>query len=309
MAISGELRSDEMLADGARLLAAAVEPIAAQVYFSPECHQAYAELGFNPSPGSGGGVALPDGAAYFCSRGSIMGQVPGEVVASAFAVFNPAVVISAVDHGWTLTDAATICAARTRGAVAQLVRILGPLPEGLELATALLARAGEGLHVEGHPLYAGLVAQGLPGNPVGDVWRLADRLREYRGDAHTAAWTTAGFDAAEIGLLTELYWGLPMRSYVRTRAWSDADLDAAEARLAERGMVAAGRLTDDGRTTREQIERTTDQRCRSIVEHLGGDLDELLAVLRPWGAAIREAGGYPQSGPHDLARAAQRDRS
>jgi hypothetical protein len=74
-------------------------------------------------------------------------------------------------------------------------------------------------------------------------------------------------------------------------------------------MVAAGRLTDDGRTTREQIERTTDQRCRSIVEHLGGDLDELLAVLRPWGAAIREAGGYPQSGPHDLARAAQRDRS
>jgi hypothetical protein len=29
-------------------------------------------------------------------------------------------------------------------------------------------------------------------------------LREYRGDAHTAAWTSSGFDATEIGLMTEL---------------------------------------------------------------------------------------------------------
>jgi hypothetical protein len=302
MAISGELPREEVPADAARLLAAALEPLAAQVYFSPECHRAYAELGFNPSPGSADGVAMPDGAAYFCSRGSIMGQAPGELVASAFAVFNPAVVVPAVDYGWTLTDAPTICAARTRGAVAQLTRILGSTPEGLEPATTLLVRASEGLPVECRPLYAGLVAQGLPGDPVGDLWRLADRLREFRGDAHTAAWTTAGFDAAEIGLLTELYWGLPMRSYVRTRAWTDAELDAAEERLIERGMVADGQITDDGRETREEIERTTDRQCRSIVEQLGSDLGELLAVLRPWGDAIRDAGGYPRSGPHDLAR-------
>ena len=54
MAVSGELRSDQVLSDGARLLAAALEPVAGQVYFSPECHQAYAELGFNSSPGSAG---------------------------------------------------------------------------------------------------------------------------------------------------------------------------------------------------------------------------------------------------------------
>jgi len=309
MAVSGELRSDQVLSDGARLLAAALEPVAGQVYFSPECHQAYAELGFNSSPGSAGGVAMPDGAAYFCSRGSIMGQAPGELVASAFAVFNPAVVIPAVDHGWTITDAATICAARTRGATAQLVRILGPSPEGLESATALLSRASEDLRVEGRPLYAGLLSHGLPGDPVGDAWRLADRLREYRGDAHTAAWTTAGFDGTEIGLLTELYWGLPMRSYVRTRAWSDDELDGAEARLVERGLVADGRMTDEGRAEREQIERSTDRQCRFIVQRLGPDLDALLAVLGRWGSAIRAAGGYPRSGPHDLARVEQRGRS
>ncbi len=286
-----------------RELAAALEPFAGQVYFSPECHAAYAALGFGGSPGKAGSVELPDGPAYFCSRGSVLGQVPGEVVTAAFAVFNPAAVVPAVTHGWTLTDAKTIGAARTEGALAQLARILGPSPEGVDRAVTLLARGGEGLAVEGRALFAGMSAQELPGTSLGAAWRLADRLREYRGDAHTAAWTSAGFDAAEIGLLTELYWGLPSRTYVRTRAWSDADLDAAESRLEARGLMTGHELTDAGRAEREAVEEATDRQCLPILQRLGDDLDELLAVLRPWGEAIRASGGYPASGPHDLARA------
>jgi hypothetical protein len=294
----------EELGRRARALAGALEPVAGQVYFSPECHRAYEALGFGPSGGEMGGVAMPDGPAYFCSRGSVMGKVPGEVIAAAFGVFNPAVVVPAVAHGWGLTDAATICAARTEGATAQLRRILGDAPDGLERATELLARAVAGLRPEGKPLFAGLLSLGLPGDPVGDVWRMADLLREYRGDAHVATWTAAGVDATEIGLLTELYWGLPMRSYIRTRAWSNEDLDAAEERLTARGLVAAGALTDAGRATREAIEVGTDRCCRPFVEALGDDLDELVAILRAWGGAIVGAGGYPGSGPHDLAQAA-----
>ena len=75
----------------------ALEPVAGQVYFSPECHAAYAELGFSPSPATTkAGVALPDGPAYFTSRGSLLGQVPGEVVAAAFGVFNPDAVVPSV---------------------------------------------------------------------------------------------------------------------------------------------------------------------------------------------------------------------
>jgi hypothetical protein len=274
------------------------------VYFAPECHSRYQALGFGASPGLVDGVALPDGPAYFCSRGSVMGQVSGEVIASAFAVFNPAAVVPAVGYGWTLTDAGTICDARTAGATEQLVRILGDRPEGVEQAAGLLQQAGERLRPEGRPLYAGLLAQGLPGDEVGDVWRLADRLREFRGDAHTAAWTAAGFDATEIGLLTELYWGLRPRTYVRTRAWSDADLDAAEGRLTDRGMLAGGAFTDAGRAAREEVERGTDRQCRPIVEALGDGVDTLAGILRGWGEAIRSAGGYLRSGPHDLAGAA-----
>lgn len=280
----------------------ALEPVAGQVYFSPECHAAYAVLGFSPSPGTlGGGVQLPDGPAYFTSRGSVMGQVPGEVVAAAFAVFNPDAVVPSVELGWTKVDAATICAARTRGAVEQLVRVLGTEPEGLHRTTGLLADVVAPLRPEGKPLFAGLLSLGLPGDPMGDLWRLADMLREYRGDAHIAAWTSAGLDATEVGLLTELYWGLPMRSYVRTRAWSDRQLDEAEARLEARGLVTEGGLTDDGRALRESVEVATDAQCEVMVDALGDRFDDLIEVLTPWGRALREAGGYPPQGPHDLA--------
>lgn len=284
-----------------RALAGALEPVTGQVYFAPECHEAYAALGFQGSYGVRGGVAQPDGPAYFCSRGSVLGQVPGEVVAAAFAVFNPDAVIPSVQYGWSLTDAATICAARTAGGTAQLVRVLGERPEGVGQAVELLQRAVEPLRPEGKPLFSGLLSLGLPGDPVGDAWRLGDMLREFRGDAHTASWTAAGFDATEIGLLTEQYWGVPRRSYIRSRAWTAEQLDAADERLAARGLLVDGELTDQGRAEREAVEVATDRQCAPILNALGDDVGTLLDILRPWGVSVREAGGYPARGPHDLA--------
>ncbi len=292
-----------MDSEPSRDLAMALEPVAGQVYFAPECHQRYAALGFSPSPvTTAGGVQMPDGPAYFTSRGSVMGQVPGQLVAAAFAVFNPGAVIPAVTLGWTRCDAATIGTARTEGATAHLARLLGEQPEGLARATALLARATANLKPEGRPLYAGLLSLGVPGDPIGDMWRLADLLREYRGDAHTAAWVSAGLTAPEIGLLSELYWGLPMRTYVRTRAWSDAQLDEAQENLAGRGLIAGDGFTASGRELRESIEVATDRQCVMIGRALGDGLSELVGLLTPWGRAIRAAGGYPPRGPHDLAR-------
>jgi hypothetical protein len=288
-----------------RQLGSVLEPVIGQVYFSPECHANYAALGFDPSANQAGGVALPDGPAYFTSRGSVMGQVPGEVVAAAFAVFNPEIVVPCVQLGWSRTDAATICAARDDGAIAQLRRILGDQPTGLDRVNELLARAVATLRPEGRPLFAGLRSQPLPDTALGAMWRRGDMLREYRGDSHTAAWISAGFDATEIGLLSELYWGLPMRSYSRTRAWTDAQFDAAHARLAARGLVDDTGFTAAGRAAREAVEVATDAQMRGALEAIGDDFTELVALMEPWGAAVRAGLGYLSSGPHDLASAAQ----
>jgi hypothetical protein len=288
--------------DAARALARAIEPVVAQVFFAPECHERYAALGFGPSPRTtSGGVALPDGAAYFTSRGSALGQAPGHLVAAAFGVFNPEVVVPAVAYGWTLTDAATIADERVLGGTEQLVRLLGERPEGVDRANELLARATAPLEPWGRALFAGTLSQPLPGTPLGDLFRLGDRLREFRGDSHIAAWVAAGFDAVEIGLLTEPYWGLPLRTYVRTRAWSDEDLDAAEERLRAAGLVDNSGLTDAGRAARESIEVATDSQMAPAITALGDDFDELIALLTPMSQQVLAGNGYPPS-PLAIAR-------
>ena len=290
-----------------RVLASALEPVTGQVYFAPECHANYEALGFAASRGEFNGVMAPDGPAYFTSRGSVMGQVPGEVVAAAFAVFNPAVVIPAVAHGWSLTTAPIICAARDDGAIAQLRRVLGDAPDGLARAIDLLRRATDVLRPEGRALYAGLRSLTVPSSPLGEMWRLGDMMREFRGDSHTAAWISAGRTACEIGLLSELYWGLPMKSYSRSRGWTDADYDDAVSGLAALSYISPeGELTQKGREHREDIEKATDAQMQPALDALGEHVGELIDILRPWGAAIRAHKGYPAAGPHDLADAQTR---
>lgn len=284
-----------------RRLAAALEPVVGQVYFAPECHERYVALGFDPSTRRAGDVQLPDGPAYFASRGSLLGQVPGEVIAAAFAVFSPAVVVPAVELAWGRTDAGSIRRARADGAVAQLRRLLGGRPDGVDRVLELMRRATAGLPLAGRPLAAGISALPVPDDPLAAVWHLGDLLREFRGDSHTAAWVAAGHTGTEIGLLSESYWGLPLRSYSRTRGWTDDEFDAATARLRESGWIDDHGLTDLGRSHREGMEHQTDHQMAPVMTALGNDLGELCEILEPWGAAVRAGHGYLAAGPHDLA--------
>lgn len=282
-----------MTSSPSRALAQAIEPFAGQVYFAPECHRGYAALGFGPSPGALGGVEMPDGVAYFCSRGAMLGQAPGEVIAAAFAIFNPAMVVPAVTYGWTLTDAATIAQVRSDGAAGQLRRILGDRPQGLDRAVELLQRATEALPLPGKPMFAGAVAHGLTGDALTDAWRLTDRLREYRGDAHVNAWSTEGFEPVEIVVLTELDRGTPVGSSTRTHGWVDDDVAAALQRLTDRGLVADAKLTEAGRAARAGIEAATDAACAPIVANLGDDIGELTTLVAGWSQDVLAAGGFP----------------
>jgi hypothetical protein len=290
----------------ARRLAGALEPFVGSVYFAPECHANYVGLGFAPSRADANGVALPDGPAYFTSRGSVMGRVAGEVVAAAFGVFNPAAVIPSVSFGWTITDASAIAAARSDGAVAQLRRILGPEPVGCDTVIGALRDMVAVLQPHGRPLFAGVISQPEPIEPVGIAWWLGDALREYRGDAHTAAWIAAGLDAVEIGLLTELFIGLPLDSYIRTRAWSPEQIQAGIRRLTERDLVTADRtFTDAGRAFRTAIEVATDRQLDAAVQVLGERADEVVTILGGWSSTVRANKGYLGAGAGDLARQAR----
>ena len=271
-----------------RRLRNVVEPLAANVYFAPEAHAAYAELGLDSFP-----------VGYFASRGGCLGQVSGETIAAAFGVFYPPMVKGFVDAAWAKTDAPTLVDARRRGATASLERILGK-PDGLDRATELLRRGADAGTIAGHPLFAGLRSLDWPGDPMGDFWRAADMVREHRGDGHTCAWVAHGLTAIETLLITEAWWGLPIHTYSRTRAWPTDQVEATIASLADRGLLIDSQLTPAGEELRESVEAMTDRAERDVLDALGDDLDELTELLRPWAKAVIDAGGYPTD-PASLA--------
>lgn len=292
-----------------RVLATLIEPLVASVYFAPEVHEGFHRLGFGPSTGpvSGdpwlekhwGECHMPDYTAYFASRGAFLGDAPGEVVAAVFGIFEPQAVIAAVTAGHQTAARADILAARDAGAIAQLERLLGERPDGVDLVNDALARAGSRLELAARPMYAGLMAMPVPVQPLGRAWRLAERLREFRGDAFRCAWSAAGLSGCQIQLLTEMIAGFPRRTYTSGRVWNETQMDAAEAGLVERGLVADGEPTDAGRALREDIEQTVDTACGAMVEEIGDDFVELATVLTRWFDTIVAGRGHAPAMPQE----------
>jgi Helix-turn-helix family len=278
----------------ARRIWAAVEPIASSVYFVPEVHRAYEEIGFDGPSRVQGGIEYPNMLAYFTSRGACLGdRVSGHLVASAFGVFKRPMVVDAVAQGWERTDQAAVLAARLHGATTALTRMLGAEPDGLAWATDVLQRMGTGANGEGRALYSGLLSLGFPDDPMGAFWRAADLVREHRGDSHIAAWIDADLDACEIGVLTDPWRGQPLKSWVRSRGWTEDELDAAIDRLRSRGYLDGEAITPDGWTLREDIESATDRMEGRVVAALGDDAERLFALLDGWCGQVVAQHGYP----------------
>jgi len=266
-----------------------IEPLAANVYFAPECQDEYKALGLSWIP------------SYFRSRSVCMGDVSGDVVVSTFGVFNPAIVLPAIEEARAKASVQDVLAAREKGATASLERILEGVPDGAARATEILKRGADAASTEGHSIYAGLKSLGFPGNPIGDLWRAADLLREHRGDSHVIAWAAHGVDPVEITLLTELWWRMPLNTYVATRGWTPDEIQAGIQRLEDRKLIHDGQFTAEGEELRGSIEEFTDRQERTVVEALADDADELLGLLEPWATAIVAAGGYPAD-PRNLTR-------
>jgi hypothetical protein len=265
----------------------AVEPLHNHVYFSPEQDQYLTAVGLRPGR-----------MCYFAGRAAAMGAVgPGTVVAT-FANFAPALVARHVPRAWTLASPDQVLAARLDGARASLTRLLGgpdaAAPEVAELA-GLLREACAALSPEGRPLYAAHADQPWPEEPVLSLWHGATLLREHRGDGHIACLLRAGMSGLE-SLVTHTLTGRGFTEAAAkaTRGWSDEEWTAATDRLAERGLVADGALTDEGRRLRAAVEAGTDELSAAPWLHLGPERTARVVELgRALSARLVAAGAYP----------------
>ena len=69
-------------------------------------------------------------------------------------------------------------------------------------------------------------------------------------------------------------------------------------------MLDGDGFSPRGRAEREAVEVATDGPMRPAIEALGTGFDERVGIVEPWSAAVRQAGGYLPTGPHELARTA-----
>jgi hypothetical protein len=179
-----------------------------------------------------------------------------------------------------------------------LRRLLGePDAAKVNRAVELLQRGLAVAEHAGHPLYSGLRSLPWPDDPIGQLWRSCDMVREHRGDSHIAVWTRARVQPIEIQLMEELRRSIPTKTYSLTRGWTIEQMDAAIEGMRRKGWVDGDVFAEEGQRFRDQIESDTDAMEVSIIEAIGDDFDELVGLLRPWASTIVKAGieggGYP----------------
>jgi hypothetical protein len=260
------------------------EPIALVNFFAEEPNDAMAELGFHN---------YWDG--YFAGRAAPLGLVPAEVVDAVFYSFADGEVARHIPSVWEKTTPEEAHAARERGCVAALRRILGDLVETPELAEAaeLLAKASTSAPTEGRVMYAGLRALPIPEEPVARLWHAANMLREHRGDGHVVALVTERIGGIESHVLSALDMGIyPAESFGRIHHLPKARLAEVMDGLRDRGLVDAdGRFTEAGRATKDRIEALTDALAEAPYEGLEpSELERLITLLEPIAARLQAVG-------------------
>ncbi len=272
-----------MPGDTARRLHRLVEPIHLVTYFSAEPTDALLALGLHN---------YWDG--YFAGRAAPLGRVRAEVVHAIFYNFADGEAARHIPRVWDTASPEAALAARERGSVAALRRILGDLADAPALARAAdsAAKGATSAPAEGRILFAALRALPLPEEPVARLWHAATLLREHRGDGHIAALVAAGIGGTEAHVLHALSENIPAEKFGRIHHLATDRLARVVDGMRARGLIdASGWLSDAGRKTKERIESLTDDLAAPAYSSLEpSELNQLIADLEPISATLDAAG-------------------
>lgn len=264
----------------ARRLFELTEPIAAVTYMADEPTEAVMALGL---------PTMWD--AYFAGRAAPLGRdVPAAVVHALFYNFADGEVARHIPRVWDMVTPEAASAARERGSVLALRRILGELADGpsVDRAAALLLEAATSASTEGRALFAAVRTLPVPTEPLARLWHGANLLREHRGDGHVAALVAAGVGGTEAHVLHALSEGMAAETFGRVSHLPRPELASVVDGMRDRGLIGAdGWLTAAGREVKERVEALTDELAapaydvleRHEVEQLMDDLEPLARVL------------------------------
>jgi len=274
----------------ARLLRDAIEPLACQSIWSPESAEGYQMLGLDDFF-----------AAYVWQRTAALGTPPTALAVAAIGVFAPALVGPRYETGIAALSSQDVSRIRREAPGVTVRRVLGDIDDEARPVVAALRRGLAEADATARPMFAGLAAEPWPDDVLAQLVHACNMLREHRGDSHLAVCAVAGLDPVEMNVLTELYCGYELGSYSPSRGWTVEDIEAAAVRLRTRGLVVGASLTPEGLRFRDGLEAQTDAMQQSIVDGIGGEIDDVAKRLGAWSDALVAAGAAP---PDPAKRAA-----
>jgi hypothetical protein len=268
----------------ARRLFQLVEPVAVVTYMANEPTEAVMALGLRN---------VWD--AYFAGRAAPLGRdVPAAVVHALFYNFAEGEVARHIPRVWDTVSPEAANAARERGSVAALRRILGDLADspGVARAADLVVKAGTSAQPEGRAMYAAVRTLPVPLEPLPRLWHGANLLREHRGDGHVAALLTFGIGGTEAHVLHALSEGMPAEHFGRVSHLPQSQLTAVLDGMRTRGLIGVdGWLTAAGRSAKEGLEALTDELAAPAYATLEPDeLARLIEDLEPLADVLVAAG-------------------
>jgi len=259
-----------------------VEPIGVIPYAANEPNEAMFALGFTNYWDT-----------YFAGRAAPLGLATAEVVDALFYNFAPGEVARHIPKVWRTTTPEAAIAARQRGCVKALRRILGDRVDSPSFARAveLLIKAATSAPSEGRPMYAALRALPMPDDVVAGFFHAASLLREHRGDGHIAALMVEGVGGLEAHVLVALDMDMPAEKFGRICHLPAAQLAAVIDGMGARGLIRDdGRLSELGRAVKQRVEALTDDLAAKPYECLQPDeLDELMTTLEPLASLLLAA--------------------
>jgi hypothetical protein len=274
----------------ARRLWQLLEPYHALTYFAPEAHRAFEDIGLRGF-----------WRGYFASRAAPLGPVDAAPVTAIFFGFHPAFVARALPSVWSMASPEAALDARLAGIDRAVRRIFGDDLRSSRFADAaeLASRAAEGCSAAGRPLFAANADLEWPRAPLLALWHAATLVREHRGDGHVAALCRAGLDPCEAHVTQVSASGASPETIQPYRGWDDDDWAAATERLRSRGWLDGdGRLSQEGRAARQEIEGTTDRLASEPITHLGAErTEQLFDLVAPITARLSQTGAIPYPNP------------